>query len=159
MVIHPWGGDEEEESEGKKGGGAGGAEVAGEGKGKGKGKARIETFVVGQDIDKGERLQWIVEGGKWKASFLLPDNPDDEGEGQLERESKSGGLLISEVSQPVPVPVPSLKKILKKLKRKKKRRKRERVKPSHSDVSKFPCPPPLHTQNEKGRERPQHELT
>lgn len=36
-------------------------------------KARIETFVVGQNIDKGERLQWIVEGGTYKASFLLPD--------------------------------------------------------------------------------------
>ncbi len=27
--------------------------------------ARVETFVVGQDIAKGERLQWIVEGGKY----------------------------------------------------------------------------------------------
>lgn len=52
-------------------------------------KARIETFVVGQNIDKGERLQWIVEGDRWKASFLLPD---EEGTGE------SGGLLISEVS-------------------------------------------------------------
>ena len=53
------------------------------------GKARIETFVVGQDISKGEKLQWIVEGDRWKASFLLPD---EEGKGD------SGGLLISEVS-------------------------------------------------------------
>lgn len=46
--------------------------------------ARLETFVVGQDVERGERLQWIVEGGKYKASFLL-----DGGEGVL---------LISEVS-------------------------------------------------------------
>jgi uncharacterized protein len=39
--------------------------------------------VVGQDVDKGERLQWIVEGGKFKASYLLPD--EDGGE-----ESKGG---------------------------------------------------------------------
>jgi predicted cupin superfamily sugar epimerase len=51
-------------------------------------KARIETFVVGNDIKKGEKLQWIVEGGKYKASYLLPDADD----GQT-----SGGLLISEV--------------------------------------------------------------
>ena len=51
-------------------------------------KACIETFVVGQGIHSGERLQWIVEGGKYKASFLLPDK-----EGGQESE----GLLISEV--------------------------------------------------------------
>lgn len=51
-------------------------------------RARIETFVVGQDLSKGERLQWIVEGGKYKASYLL----DDE-----EGSSGSEGLLISEV--------------------------------------------------------------
>ncbi|KAF2494728.1 hypothetical protein BU16DRAFT_618731 [Lophium mytilinum] len=54
------------------------------------GKARVETFVVGKDVLKGERLQWIVEGGKFKSSFLLPD---DEGEA-------SGGLLISETVIP-----------------------------------------------------------
>lgn len=53
-------------------------------------KARIETFIVGQDIHKGERLQWLVEGGKYKASYLLPDN---------EGGSESDGLLISEVSK------------------------------------------------------------
>jgi predicted cupin superfamily sugar epimerase len=53
------------------------------------GKARIETFVVGHDIARGERLQWIVEGGKFKASFLLPDGGDDN--------KNSEGLLISEV--------------------------------------------------------------
>lgn len=51
-------------------------------------KARVETFVVGKNVEKGERLQWIVDGGKYKASFLLPD---DEGGEQSE------GLLISEV--------------------------------------------------------------
>lgn len=53
-------------------------------------KASIETFVVGHDIDRGERLQWLVEGGKYKASFLLPD---------AEGGSESEGLLISEVSK------------------------------------------------------------
>jgi predicted cupin superfamily sugar epimerase len=55
-------------------------------------KARIETFVVGHDIAQGERLQWIVEGGKFKASFLLPDA---ESSGV-----HSEGLLISEVCPP-----------------------------------------------------------
>ncbi|KAK7206787.1 RmlC-like cupin domain-containing protein [Myxozyma melibiosi] len=34
----------------------------------------VETFVVGHDVANGERLQWIVEGGDYKASFLLPDD-------------------------------------------------------------------------------------
>lgn len=51
-------------------------------------KARIETFVVGHNIEKGEKLQWVVEGGKYKASFLLPDNEDS---------PASEKLLISEV--------------------------------------------------------------
>ncbi|KAI9690897.1 MAG: hypothetical protein M1822_008517 [Bathelium mastoideum] len=54
-------------------------------------KARVETFVVGKDVEKGERLQWIVEGGKYKASFLLAD--EEEGE-------RSEGLLISETVVP-----------------------------------------------------------
>jgi predicted cupin superfamily sugar epimerase len=53
-------------------------------------KKRIETFIVGKDVTKGEKLQWIVEGGKYKASFLLPDVEDKAG--------NSNGLLISEVS-------------------------------------------------------------
>ena len=57
----------------------------------GRGKARVETFVVGHNVEKGERVQWVVEGGRYKASFLVPDL---EGEG----EEESGGLLISEVS-------------------------------------------------------------
>jgi len=54
-------------------------------------KARIETFIVGHDIEKGEVLQWIVEGGKFKASFLLPDT---------EGVNTSDGLLISETVVP-----------------------------------------------------------
>ena len=52
-------------------------------------KARVETFIVGNNVEKGEKLQWLVEGGKYKASFLLPDE---------EKGDESGGLLISEVS-------------------------------------------------------------
>lgn len=55
------------------------------------GKAKVESFIVGHDITKGERLQWIVEGGKYKASFLLPDT--DGGD-------DSEGLLISETVVP-----------------------------------------------------------
>lgn len=55
------------------------------------GKARVESFIVGHDITNGERLQWVVEGGKYKASFLLPDRDDDE---------DSEGLLISETVVP-----------------------------------------------------------
>jgi len=54
-------------------------------------KARIETFVVGHNVDAGEKLQWIVEGGKFKASYLLPD--EDGGK-------SSDGLLISETVVP-----------------------------------------------------------
>ena len=53
-------------------------------------KARVEVFTVGQDVEKGERLQWLVEGGKYKSSFLLPDE---------EGKTESGGLLISEVGE------------------------------------------------------------
>jgi predicted cupin superfamily sugar epimerase len=42
-------------------------------------------------VAKGERLQWIVEGGKYKASYLLPDE---------EPGSSSDGLLISETVVP-----------------------------------------------------------
>ncbi|KAE8448087.1 hypothetical protein EG329_009852 [Mollisiaceae sp. DMI_Dod_QoI] len=52
---------------------------------------RIETFVVGQNVEKGEKLQWIVDGGKFKASFLLPDE---------ENGHESQGLLISETVVP-----------------------------------------------------------
>ena len=55
-------------------------------------KARIETFIVGQNIGAGERLQWIVEGGKYKASYLLSDGPSN-----IDKDPESSGLLISEV--------------------------------------------------------------
>ncbi|KAL8733550.1 MAG: hypothetical protein Q9181_003520 [Wetmoreana brouardii] len=55
---------------------------------------RVETFVVGQNIHAGEKLQWMVEGGKYKASFLLPDR---KGENQ---EKSEEGLLISETVVP-----------------------------------------------------------
>ena len=56
------------------------------------GKARLETFVVGQDVAAGEKLQWIVEGGKYKASFLLPDDKNGK--------SSKEGVLISETVVP-----------------------------------------------------------
>jgi predicted cupin superfamily sugar epimerase len=52
---------------------------------------RVESFVVGKDVGKGEKLQWIVEGGKYKASYLLPDE---------EGGKESQGLLISETVVP-----------------------------------------------------------
>lgn len=52
---------------------------------------RIETFTVGQNVAKGEKLQWIVEGEKFKASYLLPDEEDG---------NTSNGLLISETVVP-----------------------------------------------------------
>ncbi|KAL7923592.1 RmlC-like cupin domain-containing protein [Trichoderma austrokoningii] len=52
---------------------------------------RIESFVVGPNVERGEKLQWVVEGGVWKASFLLADE-----DGQ----SNSDGLLISETVVP-----------------------------------------------------------
>ncbi|UKZ73004.1 hypothetical protein TrVFT333_000643 [Trichoderma virens FT-333] len=52
---------------------------------------RIESFIVGPNIERGEKLQWVVEGGVWKASFLLPDSDDQSG---------SDGLLISETVVP-----------------------------------------------------------
>jgi predicted cupin superfamily sugar epimerase len=56
------------------------------------GKAKVETYVVGQDVLGGERLQWIVDGGKYKASYLLPDTEGGE-------DSKNG-CLISETVVP-----------------------------------------------------------
>lgn len=54
-------------------------------------KARVEVLTVGQDVLKGERLQWVVEGGKYKSSFLLLD---------VEGGRDSEGLLISETVVP-----------------------------------------------------------
>ncbi|EXJ53841.1 hypothetical protein A1O7_09177 [Cladophialophora yegresii CBS 114405] len=61
-------------------------------------KVEVETFVVGKDLARGERLQWIVEGGKFKASFLLPDESED-GDGTTASESEKG-CLISETVVP-----------------------------------------------------------
>lgn len=55
------------------------------------GKRRVEVFTVGHDVAAGEKLQWIVEGGKFKGTFLLPDR---------EGGSESEGLLISETVVP-----------------------------------------------------------
>lgn len=55
-------------------------------------KARVESFFVGPDATRGERQQWVVDGGKYKASLLLPDSTGAEG-------GSSQGLLISEVSR------------------------------------------------------------
>jgi predicted cupin superfamily sugar epimerase len=66
---------------------------AGEGQGQGPVKVEVETFVVGKDIERGEKLQWIVEGGKFKASFLLPD-------GGSEGSESEKGCLISETVVP-----------------------------------------------------------
>jgi predicted cupin superfamily sugar epimerase len=52
------------------------------------GKARVEVFDVGHDLEKGETLQFIVDGNKFKSSYLLPDR---------DGETSSDGLLISEV--------------------------------------------------------------
>ncbi|KAK1146077.1 hypothetical protein N8T08_003725 [Aspergillus melleus] len=54
------------------------------------GKAPVESFVVGHRLEEDERLQWIVEGGKAKSSYLWPDS--DAGETE--------GLLISETVVP-----------------------------------------------------------
>ncbi|KAJ6443299.1 protein ORM1 [Purpureocillium lavendulum] len=53
----------------------------------------VETFVVGPNIDKGEKLQWVVEGGVWKASHLV-------GQGGKDVEEDHEGLLISETVVP-----------------------------------------------------------
>lgn len=57
-----------------------------------KGRVQINTFMVGQDIINGEDLQWVVDGGKFKATFLIPD--EDEADESVE------GLLISETVIP-----------------------------------------------------------
>ncbi|KAH6609631.1 hypothetical protein Trco_002977 [Trichoderma cornu-damae] len=54
-------------------------------------EGRVESFVVGHDVERGERLQWVVEGDVWKASFLLAD---------VDGQSGSDGLLISETVVP-----------------------------------------------------------
>ncbi|EXJ82659.1 hypothetical protein A1O3_06473 [Capronia epimyces CBS 606.96] len=69
------------------------------------GKVPVETFVVGHDLDKGEKLQWIVEGGKFKASFLIPDSDSDTNTPATDTDvdgqpGSAAGLLISETVVP-----------------------------------------------------------
>ncbi|KAF4345487.1 DUF985 domain protein [Fusarium beomiforme] len=58
---------------------------------------RIESFLVGNAIERGERIQWIVEGDVWKASYLLPNEP---GRSCGSNEEETEGLLISETVVP-----------------------------------------------------------
>lgn len=58
-------------------------------------KVAVESFVVGAGIERGERLQWVVDGGKYKASYLLPDTGTDGKD--YENGEGTEGLLISEV--------------------------------------------------------------
>ncbi|RHZ64711.1 cupin domain-containing protein [Aspergillus thermomutatus] len=58
------------------------------------GTAPVTSFVVGPDLEKGERMQWVVEGGKYKGCYLLPDSPSENGDGGSE------GLLITETVVP-----------------------------------------------------------
>ncbi|ODV98613.1 hypothetical protein PACTADRAFT_48332 [Pachysolen tannophilus NRRL Y-2460] len=53
----------------------------------------IKTFKVGPNIEKGEVMQWVVPGGVYKASFLVPEDEDT-------GESEHDKLLISEVVVP-----------------------------------------------------------
>ncbi|KAM4065495.1 cupin superfamily protein [Hirsutella rhossiliensis] len=53
---------------------------------------RVESFIVGSDVERGEKLQWAVEGGVWKASYLLGPSDADS--------SHNEGLLISETVVP-----------------------------------------------------------
>ncbi|KAH6629103.1 RmlC-like cupin domain-containing protein [Boeremia exigua] len=55
-------------------------------------RKRVETFVVGRDVEAGERVVWIVEGGKYKASFLLAEDGVDEWESRLLISEVSGGV-------------------------------------------------------------------
>ncbi|KAF7550981.1 hypothetical protein G7Z17_g5320 [Cylindrodendrum hubeiense] len=57
---------------------------------------RVESFIVGNAVERGERLQWVVEGGVWKASYLL----DTEGNMASEGAQEPEGLLISETVVP-----------------------------------------------------------
>jgi predicted cupin superfamily sugar epimerase len=60
------------------------------------GKARVETFIVGQDVLDGERLQWIVEGGKYKAEALLKESDGRDGEGCLISETVVPGFEFAD---------------------------------------------------------------
>ncbi len=60
---------------------------------------RMETFIVGKDVVKDERVQWIVEGGRYKASYLLPDTGGGN-EDWDDEDGSTNGLLISETVVP-----------------------------------------------------------
>lgn len=55
------------------------------------GHAKVTSFIVGHDIEHDEKLQWIVDGNKFKATCLLPD---------ANSHGSEGGLLISETVVP-----------------------------------------------------------
>lgn len=56
-------------------------------------EGEVKSFVVGFNHSKGEVSQWVVPGGVWKASFLIPS--DESGHGH-----EDDHLLISEVVVP-----------------------------------------------------------
>ncbi|PNY26238.1 Uncharacterized protein TCAP_03835 [Tolypocladium capitatum] len=56
---------------------------------------RVESFIVGPDVQRGEKLQWVVDGGVWKASYLLERGGKD-----TEGPDANEGLLISETVVP-----------------------------------------------------------
>ncbi|KJZ79527.1 hypothetical protein HIM_00996 [Hirsutella minnesotensis 3608] len=58
---------------------------------------RVESFIVGSNIEQGEKLQWVVDGGVWKASYLLPSSNSEAGRNASRLDS---GLLISETVVP-----------------------------------------------------------
>ncbi|KAH6968593.1 hypothetical protein HG530_013430 [Fusarium avenaceum] len=58
---------------------------------------RVESFIVGNAVERGERIQWVVEGDIWKASYLLPNVS---GSGQESDGGEPEGLLISETVVP-----------------------------------------------------------
>ncbi|KAF2422843.1 hypothetical protein EJ08DRAFT_640570 [Tothia fuscella] len=60
---------------------------------------RIETLAVGRDLAKGENMQWIVDGGVWKTSFLLENEDGGEHSATIDCTS-CGGCLISETVIP-----------------------------------------------------------
>ncbi|KAH7148686.1 RmlC-like cupin domain-containing protein [Dactylonectria macrodidyma] len=58
---------------------------------------RLESFIVGRAVERGERLQWVVQGGVWKASYLLEA---EDGAAEDVGATEPEGLLISETVVP-----------------------------------------------------------
>lgn len=57
--------------------------------------------MVGHDIGKGEKVTWTVEGGVWKASFLLQPAAVDGPSGSTRGgQDNNEGLLITETVVP-----------------------------------------------------------